>query len=117
MYEKNKKNKLYKQNKIDETESSTYRNQERYREREYEEKKWQIESDGERESERKKSGYLQRKHLREITRNVHSIRDRNNYLKQVSPTKKKHALATPKSHLLWHIYEKNKNTLVVLTQI
>lgn len=57
MYEKNKKNKLYKQNKIDETESSTYRNQERYREGEYEEKKWQIESDGERVREKRVGTY------------------------------------------------------------
>ena len=43
-------------------------------------------------------------HLREITRNVHSIRDRNNYLKQrVANQKEKntYALAEPNSFTLW----------------
>jgi len=108
MYEKNKKNKLYKQNKIDETESSTYRNQERYREGEYEEKKvtnWKW-----RRVRVKRVGTYKEKHLREITRNVHSIRDRNNYLKQVSPTKK-NMLSQPPNLIYFDTYTKKTKIL------
>jgi len=58
----------------------------------------------------KRVGTYKEKHLREITRNVHSIRDRNNYLKQVSPTKK-NMLSQPPNLIYFDTYTKKTKIL------